>query len=192
MERFRTDAPPARRQRDLDAIDYGRLRGMLTYALRRACVRAAEAFGASVGDSTRELELDVLLLVEANAGIKQTTLAAAVGVDRSTMVRLLDRAEESAYVQRRPSTTDRRVVPPRLTAGGARFIRRIWPRIEQHEAQFAASLTAAERRTLLQLLRKLEGRTPVPARKAGATEARRAPGAGSSVPSAHGRPTRRR
>jgi DNA-binding MarR family transcriptional regulator len=192
MERFRIDAPPVRRQRDLDAIDYGRLHGMLTYSLRRACVRAAGAFSAIVGESTRELELDVLLLVEANAGIKQTTLAAAVGVDRSTMVRLLDRAEESAYVQRRPSTVDRRVVPPRLTAGGARFIRKIWPRIEEHEAQFAARLTATERRTLLQLLRKLEGRAPAPARKAGAKEARRAPGAASSGPSTRGRPTRRR
>lgn len=190
MAAFHSAAPPVRRQRDLDNIDYGRLRGMLTYALRRACVRAADAFSVTVGDSTRELELDVLLLVEANAGIKQTTLASAVGVDRSTMVRLLDRAEESAYVQRRPSTVDRRVVPPRLTAGGARFIRTIWPRIEKHEAQFAARLTVAERRTLLQLLRKLEG--PAPPAKAGAKGARRAPDGVSSGPSARGRPTRRR
>ena len=48
----------------------------------------AEAMGA---DRVSPGEFGVLVLIEANSGINQTALAAAVGADRSTMVPILDR-----------------------------------------------------------------------------------------------------
>jgi DNA-binding MarR family transcriptional regulator len=177
MEFPHPDASPSKRQRDLEDIELGRLHGLLAYALRRACVRSAATFAVTIGPRVREAELDVLFLIEANAGIKQTTLAAAIGVDRSTMVRLIDRAEGNAFVQRKPSKTDRRVVPPRLTAAGARFLERVWPRVAIHEAKLTEALTAQERRTLLLLLHKIAF-TPR-RRPRGATATRRARGAES-------------
>lgn len=96
----------------------------------------------------------ILLLLEANAGITQSRLAAAVGLDRSTMVGVVDALEERALVQRRRGE-DRRTNGLWLTRGGRVLVARLKRRIEMHEQRMAARLTTAERAQLIALLEKL-------------------------------------
>jgi DNA-binding MarR family transcriptional regulator len=138
-------------------VSFGRLVGVLGYNLRRAQLRAFETFEQVLGPGVHPGQLAVLCLIEANPGIKQTTLAAALSVDRSTMVRLIDHCEAADLVRRSPSKVDRRAAPPLLTPIGRRYMEHIWPKIEENEARLAEPLTAAEVRTLLRLLQKLTG-----------------------------------
>jgi DNA-binding MarR family transcriptional regulator len=138
-----------------EPIALGRLTQVVGYHLRRAQLRAYDLFPAAAKRGLTPPHVAVLLLVEANPGIKQTTLAKVLGLDRSTMVRMVDRLEEAKLIERGSSRSDRRIAPPVLTARGRAFIDGLLPKILESEQELLAPLTATERGTLLRLLAKL-------------------------------------
>jgi DNA-binding MarR family transcriptional regulator len=136
-------------------LDPGPLPGLLGYQLRLAQLavfrdfeRAAGGLGVSPG------RFGVLALVEANPGVSQSRLAQAVGLDRSTMVAVLDRLEDRRLVERRAGP-DRRTNGLWLTPDGKRLVARLKRRVTEHEVRITARLTAAERETLFALLGRL-------------------------------------
>lgn len=139
-----------------DAVDLGRLAGLLGYHLRRAEVSAFQNFAAHLGaDGISPGQLGVLLLVQANPGSNQTRIGRALGIDRSTLVSIVDTLEARGLVRREPSPTDRRSHALKLSDEGAAFLRTIRPRLDAHEAEIARHLTAAERAHLIDMLRRL-------------------------------------
>src|SRR6185436_16435403 len=85
----------------------------------------------------------MLVLVEANPGVTQSALARALGLDRSTMVGLVDALEERGVLERRRGE-DRRTNGLWLTRAGRALLARIKRRIAQHEKRVAAQLTPLE------------------------------------------------
>ncbi|MXW90391.1 MAG: winged helix-turn-helix transcriptional regulator [Rhodospirillaceae bacterium] len=139
-----------------DAVDLGRLAGLLGYHLRRAEVFAFQNFAAHLGaDGIGPGQLGVLLLVQANPGSNQTRIGRALGIDRSTLVSIVDALEARGLVRREPSPTDRRSHALVLTADGGAFLRAIRPRLDAHEAEIARGLTPAERAQLIDMLQRL-------------------------------------
>jgi DNA-binding MarR family transcriptional regulator len=94
------------------------------------------------------------VIIEANPGLAQSRLAEAVGLDRSTLVPLLDRFEAEGVVERRAGA-DRRSNGLFLTPEGKRFLARVKRRVEEHEKRLLERLTAVERAALFQLLERL-------------------------------------
>lgn len=144
----RNSAPPA-------ALDHGLLPGLLGYQLRlaqqavfRDFERAAEGLGVSPG------RFGMLVLIEANPGVSQSRLAREIGLDRSTLVAILDALEGANLLERRAGE-DRRTNGLWLTRRGRGVIEKMKDRVAAHEARIAARLTAAEQRQLLDLLRRL-------------------------------------
>jgi DNA-binding MarR family transcriptional regulator len=137
------------------AVRLGRLEDNLGYNLRRAQLHIFDAFAAATSASAlTPSQFAVLLLIEANPGIKQIELASVLDVDRSTMVRLVDRCEEAKLVRRGSSKTDRRIAPPVLTARGRALIERLEPAVADHEMR-AAGLSRVERATFVALLKRV-------------------------------------
>jgi DNA-binding MarR family transcriptional regulator len=97
----------------------------------------------------------VLLMCEANAGINQTRLGKALGIDRSTLVAMIDLLEGRGLVARTPSAVDRRSHALKLTRQGDAFLKALQPRLARHEAELARNLSAAERRQLMELLARI-------------------------------------
>jgi len=131
------------------------LPGLLGYQLRLAQLavfrdfeRAAGGFGISPG------RFGVLALIDANPGVSQSRLAQAAGLDRSTMVAVLDRLEERRLVERRAGP-DRRTNGLWLTRGGRALLAKLSRRVAEHEARIAARLSPAERAQLVRLLGRL-------------------------------------
>ena len=133
----------------------GVLPSLLGYRLRRAQQAVFRDFASSVADVSPG-RAGMLLLVDANPGVTQGRLALAVGLDRSTMVGVIDALEAQRLVERRRGD-DRRTNGLWLTASGRSFVSRLKKRIELHERRVAAHLSAAERAQLLALLEKLSG-----------------------------------
>lgn len=104
---------------------------------------------------TSNSQLGVLLMAEANPGINQTRLGKALGIDRSTLVAMIDLLESRALVARTPSATDRRSHALKLTRQGEAFLKAMQPRLARHEAELARNLSAAERRLLMDLLARI-------------------------------------
>ena len=141
---------------DGQAVDLGRLAGLLGYRLRRAEVFAFQNFAAHLGaDGVSPGQLGVLLLVQANPGSNQTRIGRALGIDRSTLVSIVDTLEARGLVRREPSPTDRRSHALVLSAEGGAFLRAIRPRLDAHEAEIARNLSPAERAQLIDLLQRL-------------------------------------
>jgi DNA-binding MarR family transcriptional regulator len=126
--------------------------GQLFFRLWRAShIRAADALG-SVGLTPSLFGL--LNVIGAREGAIQQELGAAMGIDPSTMVALIDQLEGAGLAKRRPSATDRRAREVAITPKGRRLLERARRLISQVEEEVLAGLTAAERRELLKLLRR--------------------------------------
>jgi len=126
--------------------------GQLFFRLWRAThTRTSEALG-SVGLTPALFAL--LNVVGAHAGAIQQQLGSALGVDRSTMVSLIDQLETAGLARRRPSATDRRAREIAITPKGRRLLQRARGLISEVEDEVLAGLTAEERDELLALLRR--------------------------------------
>jgi DNA-binding MarR family transcriptional regulator len=126
--------------------------GQLLFRLWRAThTRAAEALD-SVGLTTARFAL--LNVIGAREGAIQQELGAALGIDRSTMVSLIDQLERAGLAKRRPSARDRRAREISITPKGRRLLEQARRLLSQVEDEVLAGLTADERAELLGLLRR--------------------------------------
>jgi DNA-binding MarR family transcriptional regulator len=140
-----------------DVLDHGALPGLLGYQLRLAQLAVFRDFDAAAGGfGISPGRFGMLVLIEANPGVTQSRLARAVGLDRSTMVAVLDQLEARGLLERRQGE-DRRTNGLWLTKAGRALFARMKRRVLAHEARIAARLSAEERRTLLELLARLNG-----------------------------------
>jgi MarR family transcriptional regulator, transcriptional regulator for hemolysin len=126
--------------------------GQLFFRLWRAThTRTADVLG-TVGLTPALFAL--LNVIRAREGAIQQDLGSALGIDRSTMVSLIDQLESAGLARRRPSATDRRAREVAITPKGRRLLERARGLISQVEDEVLAGLTANERRELLTLLRR--------------------------------------
>ena len=129
------------------------LPGLLGYRLRLAQQAVFRDFAQSVGRLSPG-RVGILFLIEANPGVHQSRLAQAVGLDRSTLVGLIDALEDQGLLERRRGD-DRRTNGLWLTAAGRAQVTQLKRRIGAHERRIEQRLTPAERAQLLDLLEKL-------------------------------------
>ncbi len=154
-EAARRDEPTedAPRSRARPPLQLGRLEKLLGYALRRAQIRVFQDFAAEMKEfGLTPGQLGALLLIEANKGLSQSELGHALGIDRSSVVPLIDRLQRRGWVRRAPRATDRRAHALELAPGGVSLIQRFLPHLEAHEARIATGLSPAERERLFALL----------------------------------------
>ena len=144
---------------DKREINRGILPSLLGYHLRRAQVTVFESFArAMAGIDVTPGQFGVLHVIAANPGLSQTGLANAIGIDRSTMVAVIDKLETRRLVVRDPSPTDRRSYALRLSDSGTAQLRDMEERVRAHERAIARNLSADERRLLIELLSRVAGR----------------------------------
>jgi DNA-binding MarR family transcriptional regulator len=134
----------------------GLLPELLGYHLRLAQRAIFADFARSMGDLDVSPGLfGLLVIIEANPGLKQTELANAAHLDRSSLVPALDKLEHLGWVARQASEEDRRVKGLWLTDPGAARLRELKQRVASHEKRLARHLTAEERRQLIGLLGRI-------------------------------------
>jgi len=139
-----------------DEIAFGALADLLGYHLRRAQVAMFQNFAKVLDDwNISPGQVGVLSLVKANSGINQTRVGNALGIDRSTLVAVIDRLEDRNLIARTPSPTDRRSHALVLTDEGERYLAKLLPQVHEHERQIATNLSDDERATLIALLRRV-------------------------------------
>jgi len=97
----------------------------------------------------------LLVIIEANPGLRQTRLAQAARLDRSTLVPALDKLEARGLVERRAAPDDRRSNGLWLTDDARPLLSAAKSAVQTHERAIAAELSPAERSRLLDLLDRL-------------------------------------
>ncbi len=128
----------------------------LGYLLKHARERLAELTGpalAPFGIDGRQLA--VLLVLASAEPASQQEAARRLGVDRTTMVSLLDALEERGLIARYPAAGDRRKNVVELTQLGHHVLLAATEANDEAERQFLSALPAADSRRLRELLRIL-------------------------------------
>jgi DNA-binding MarR family transcriptional regulator len=102
----------------------------------------------------------VLNFLGARKGAIQQEIGAAMGIDPSTMVSLIDQLEKEGLAKRRPHPSDRRAREVSVTPKGRRLLERSRKMALEAQDEVLRGLTVAERRQLLKLLRRALSEAP--------------------------------
>jgi DNA-binding MarR family transcriptional regulator len=148
--------PATSASRKKSATNYGMLPELVGYQLRMAQIALFRDFAQGPGseDVTPGL-FGVLVIIEANPDLKQSELAHATHLDRSTVVTVIDNLERRGLVERRVALHDRRSNAIRLTAAGTALLRKLKRQVSQHEKRLLENFSEAERVSFIALLQKV-------------------------------------
>ena len=128
---------------------------LVGYALRRAQVAVFQDFAREMARTRVPItpgEFGILVLVSRNASLSQTALARAIGVDRSTLVPILDRLERHGLIKRQASLIDRRTHALELGTVGAVLLPVYETAVRRHERRIQRRLKTGEGRALIESL----------------------------------------
>ncbi len=134
----------------------GMLPELIGYQLRMAQIALFRDFAQGPGgeDVTPGL-FGVLVIIEANPDMKQSDLARATHLDRSTVVTVIDNLEKRGLVERRVALHDRRSNAIRLTAAGGVLLKKLKRQVVQHEKRLLQNFSEQEHATFITLLQKV-------------------------------------
>jgi DNA-binding MarR family transcriptional regulator len=100
-------------------------------------------------------QFGVLTVIDKNPGLSQTQLGSALGIDRSTVVAVIDKLESRGLVARMTAPGDRRSHALRLSEAGTRLLRRLEDLVRVHERHIARDLSAEDQARLIELLDRI-------------------------------------
>jgi DNA-binding MarR family transcriptional regulator len=131
------------------------LAGYTGYLLRRATTGARQVMQGAMPPRTHPRDYAILGVLAESSAVSQQELADRLGINRTEMVKFIDRLEQEGHVQRSRNPADRRSYALTLTPAGRRARDRMKPAVARGEASLTASLDPAERSRLNELLRLL-------------------------------------
>ena len=143
--------------RNESELDFDVLPTLIGYHLRRAQIGVFNDFVRTMEkEQISPGQFGVLTLIGSNPGLSQSSLARAVGIERSTMVAVIDGLEAKGLVERQPSPVDRRSYALILSCKGLGLLETLKPLVLGHENKIAKNLSFEERENLINLLTKLD------------------------------------
>lgn len=138
-------------------VDLGPLAALAGYHLRRASAAVGSDYFRTVEPGgMRQVLFGVLSVISANPGINQGNVGRVLGIQRPNMVALVNELIAKGWVLRAVDSVDRRAFILNLTAAGKSAIAATLALIRDHEERMLSDLSAQERRTLIQLLGRIE------------------------------------
>jgi DNA-binding MarR family transcriptional regulator len=138
------------------------LSGYVGYALRRAQVVIFADFNHTLAElNLRPGQFAVLVLIDQNPGTSQSSVSAALGIQKANFVATIADLEDRGLVRRRKSESDGRTYSLGLTARGRAVLQHAAELQSLHEARVIAQIGSEGRLQLLNLLDRL-ARLPYP------------------------------
>jgi len=141
---------------DMRRIDTSSLEDILGFHLRMANVALYHDFSRAMEDlGLTQKQVAVLELIAQNEGASQIDIAATRGMDRATMMSLVNRLEDRNLVARRPSPVDRRRQQLILTGEGQEILAACRDLIAAHERKFTGRFSKEELKTFVGFLKRV-------------------------------------
>ena len=136
--------------------EHNPLTQLVGFHLRLALLELRRSFSRHVGDGAIRPGLASLLQLAAmNPGLSQNELAAALGMDKASLVALVADAESEGWVRRRRAAVDRRRYEVVVTAKGKRTAAKLARQTLEHEQKFRDRFSAAELEQLIAYLQRI-------------------------------------
>jgi DNA-binding MarR family transcriptional regulator len=132
------------------------LNASVGYMLRRAQLAVFADFLQSLPDvGLRSGQFAVLTVVARNPGVTQSEVCAALGIQRTNFVAVIDDLERRGLARRNSAAHDRRSNALTLTAAGRRVLARADALQRAHESRIGQRLGPGGREQLLRLLARI-------------------------------------
>lgn len=131
--------------------------GGLVDALAQAAFMTMAVLNKVGADNDLSLTQLRVLAILRDRRLRMTALADYLGLEKSTMTGLVDRAEKRGLLQRAPNASDGRAVDVFLSPAGAALAERLQARIERALHPMTSKLIPAEQRRLQMLLERMLG-----------------------------------
>ncbi len=131
------------------------LAGDVGYLLPRAVARARAIMSGELPEGIYPPHFAILGMLTERDAISQQDLATRLGINRTVMVKLIDRLEGLGFVARVRNPDDRRSYMLTVTPAGRRAGKELGSGVERGEAKLNAPLRAGERRRLNDLLHRV-------------------------------------
>lgn len=149
-------APDAPGDQESAPLVLGVLPELIGRQLRMAQWRAFKDYSMEVeGTSLTPGSFETLELLDHNPGLGQTRLAAAIGLDKSSIVPMVSRLESLKLVARKPSRVDKRAHELHITAKGRRTLAALHAYVRERDARITQGMTPDEIETLNRLLKRI-------------------------------------
>lgn len=137
-------------------LDASALEGLIGFHIRLALLAMRRSFFQEVGEGNVRPGLSsVVQLLAMNPGASQTELSARLGIDKATLVSLIDTAESSGWITRARATDDRRRHELALTREGRAMARRLGEQTKEHEKKFRARFSDKELEDFIEYLKRI-------------------------------------
>lgn len=146
-------AAPKNIEREAGILRGGDMETSLGYRLRLAQILAYRNFEEKITDQgVAPRYLGLLGIVSANPGQPQNKLAEAIGLQKSSLVTILDRLEKEGILERRAIPQDRRARGVWLTPRGEHVVAELASRAAEHEEKMAHGIPPEDRERLVEML----------------------------------------
>lgn len=115
-------------------INYGVLDTSLGYLIRRAQLRIFQEFNHYFEAlDIKPAQFSALEIIYSTPGLRQSSLAKALNIQRTNMVGMLDILQQRGLIERQPSSNDLRAHALHLTSKGEKLLEHLHQQFHQHE-----------------------------------------------------------
>ena len=140
----------------IDQVDTSYLQSLLGYNARRAALTIIEGFLERMAEfGLRPVDFSVMSVIHHNPGVTSRQLCTALNLLPPNLVGLIQSLEARGLIHRLPHPTDGRAMGLHPTAEGLALMQQAEQAATDLEIERSARLTAAQRKTLLDLLQKI-------------------------------------
>jgi DNA-binding MarR family transcriptional regulator len=147
---------PQRRIKAADVSLHPVLEKHLGYCLYKVALKFRSIIDTALADEQLIApQFGIMNILKASEGINQMTLGSQMGLDKATIVKLIDGLEKQDFVVRVASASDRREKFLKLTTKGLKHLEKMIPRMKALEADFLTPLSAEEKAVIVKAIPKL-------------------------------------
>ena len=140
----------------IDQVDTRYLQTLLGYNARRAALTIIEGFLERMAEfGLRPVDFSVMSVIQHNPGVTSRQLCAALNLLPPNLVGLVQSLEARGLIERHPHPTDGRAMGLHPTEQGRSLMVQAEQAATDLEIERSSRLTAAQRKTLLELLQKI-------------------------------------
>lgn len=130
------------------------LEGIVGFHMRKAILRAQSSFATVAGKKLMTGQYSVMAIINENPGRTQSAIAEAAGLDRSSLVPILNKFEKDGLILRAPVKGDKRAYAVRLTKKGERELAALEKNVREIEARVISGLGEKDHKKLIDLLKR--------------------------------------
>lgn len=143
-------------ENEIDEVDTRYLQTLLGYNARRAALTIIGLFVPRMAEfGLRPVDFSILSVIAHNAGVTSKQLCSVLDLLPPNLVGKINALEQGGLLERRPHPSDGRAIGLHLTEQGSALMQRAEKMAFELELEAASALSAAERKTLIRLLRKV-------------------------------------